>query len=177
MKENHIGSAAVREIQTDIQLLLLIKFKLSFFIQIKFYLPVLISIIIFWNISNIQDIIITRISKTNNFTLIPVKSRYDLKAYQQQSLYFLLAATIRKILKGFFLGGGRENFFLEAISLGKVVPSPKLVINLLRTYEKLSCKGEPYQFSCQQTDTQTDKETNILLLYYKDNFTFEFSII
>ena len=173
MKENHIGSAAVREIQTDIQLLLLIKFKLSFFIQIKFYLPVLISIIIFWNISNVQDIIITRISKTNNFTLIPVKSRYDLKAYQQQSLYFLLAASIRK--KVFFFWGG--DFFLEAISLGKVVPSPKLVINLLRTYEKLSCKGEPYQFSCQQTDTQTDKETNILLLYFKDNFTFEFSII
>ena len=31
-----------------------------------------------------------------------------------------------------------------------VAPSPKIVINLTRTYEKLHCKGEIYRFSGQQ---------------------------
>ena len=45
------------------------------------------------------------------------------------------------ILKRYF-------FFLEVISLGTVVvPSPKIVINLPRTYEELPCKGESYRFS------------------------------
>ena len=51
---------------------------------------------------------------------------------------------------------------LGAISLGMVVvPSLKIVINLPRTYEKLPCKGEPYQFigkrdSSLQRNKQTD---------------------
>ena len=53
-------------------------------------------------------------------------------------------------------GGGRGHagvigvgkFFLGFISLrGDVVHTPKKVINLLSTYEKLHCKEEPYQFS------------------------------
>ncbi len=40
----------------------------------------------------------------------------------------------------------RAAFFLS-ISLGRVVvPSPKIVINRSRTYEKLLCKGEPDLF-------------------------------
>ena len=43
-----------------------------------------------------------------------------------------------------FFGGS----FLAAIYLGIVmVPSPKIVINLPMTYEKLSCKIELYRFS------------------------------
>ena len=38
---------------------------------------------------------------------------------------------------------GKGNFFLDAISLGRlVVPSPKIIINTQRTYEKLPCKIE-----------------------------------
>ena len=45
-----------------------------------------------------------------------------------------------KIIKGAII--------LRAISLGRVaVPSPKIIIKLPRTYEKLHCKGEPYRFS------------------------------
>ena len=37
------------------------------------------------------------------------------------------------------------------------VPSPKIVRNLPRTYEKLHCKGEPYRFSGKQDPlVQTD---------------------
>ena len=41
------------------------------------------------------------------------------------------------------------HFLLGAISLGwVVVPSPKIVINFSRTYEKLNCNGgEPYRSS------------------------------
>ena len=54
-----------------------------------------------------------------------------------------------KKIKKKILGGGKKknlkflgecNFFLGAISLRRVVvPSPKIVINLPRTYEKLPC--------------------------------------
>ena len=38
-------------------------------------------------------------------------------------------------------------FFLGAIFLGSdVVPSPKIVINLPMTYEKVLCKAEPNRF-------------------------------
>ena len=61
-------------------------------------------------------------------------------------------------------------FFLGAISLGRVlVLSPKIVINLSGTYEKLPSKGEPDWFSGQQDPLlQTNRQTNIRLLYYKD---------
>ncbi len=40
------------------------------------------------------------------------------------------------------------DFFLGAISLGRMIKSsPKIVVNLAKTYEKLHCKGEPYRFS------------------------------
>ena len=45
-------------------------------------------------------------------------------------------------------GGGGLIFFLEPISLGNLgVSSPKIVIRLSRTYEKLHCKGEPFRSS------------------------------
>ena len=53
----------------------------------------------------------------------------------------------------FSLRGG--DFFLGAISFGRVVPSHKIVINLPRTYEKPPCKGELYRFSNRQTHKQT----------------------
>ena len=37
--------------------------------------------------------------------------------------------------------------FLGTILGRVVVPSSKIVINLPMTYEKLPCKGKPYQFS------------------------------
>ena len=60
-----------------------------------------------------------------------------------------------------------------AISIGRVVvPSSKIAINLPRTYEKLHNKGEPYRFSGWRDlrYRQTNKQTEILLLYYKDKF-------
>ena len=56
---------------------------------------------------------------------------------------------------------------------GLVVPSFKKIINLPRTYEKLPAKGEPDRFNNQrdswvQTYKHTDKQTDILLRYYKD---------
>ena len=47
------------------------------------------------------------------------------------------------------------------ISLWRImVPCPKLVINLLRTYEKLLCKGEIYQFSGKRDPSvQTERHT------------------
>ena len=52
------------------------------------------------------------------------------------------------------------------INLGRVkVPFRKKVINFLKTYKKLHCEGEPYQFSCQQDPSvQRDKQK------YKDIF-------
>ena len=38
-------------------------------------------------------------------------------------------------------------YFLAISPWRLVISSPKLVINLPRTYEKLHCKGEPYRFS------------------------------
>ena len=54
-----------------------------------------------------------------------------------------------------------------------VVSSSKVAINLPRAYEKLHCEGEPYRFSVWlnpsvHTDRKTDKQTEILLLYYED---------
>ena len=55
--------------------------------------------------------------------------------------------------------------FFRAIHLGRVVvPSPKIVMNLPRTYEKLHCKGEPFwsrdqrNHLVQTTDTHTDTD-------------------
>ena len=49
-----------------------------------------------------------------------------------------------------------DYFFHWVISLGRVVlPSPKIVINLPRTNEKVHCKGETYWFSGWQTYIQT----------------------
>ena len=48
------------------------------------------------------------------------------------------------------LCGGNISIFFDfiVISLGRVVvPSPKIVINLPGTYEKLPCYGEPDRFS------------------------------
>ena len=63
--------------------------------------------------------------------------------------------------------GEGANFILGAIPLWNVVfPSPKIVIKLPRTYEKLPCKGEPNRFSGKRsfgTNKQTDK-TDILIL-------------
>ena len=75
-----------------------------------------------------------------------------------------------KICKVFFLRGSNIFFggedFLGTISFRRmVVHSPKIVINLSWTYEKLPCKGEPYRFSGYQDPLV---QTNILLLYYKD---------
>ena len=56
--------------------------------------------------------------------------------------YVLLEAS-SGTLNVFFI-----NFEVFVISFGRVVvPSPKIVINLPGTYEKLPCKGEPDRFS------------------------------
>ena len=62
-----------------------------------------------------------------------------------------------------------------AISLGKVVvPFPKRVINLPRTYEKLQCKGEQYHSPVSKIllYKQTDMHpvTSIIYLYMISNF-------
>ncbi len=58
----------------------------------------------------------------------------------------------------------KNRFFV--ISLRRVVAlSPKIVIKLPGTYEKLHCKGEPDRLSGQRDPSV---QTNILLLYYKD---------
>ena len=54
-----------------------------------------------------------------------------------------------------------------------VLTSPQIVIILPRTYEKPSCKGEPYRIHIQpepsvQTNKETNRQTDILLHYYKD---------
>ena len=47
--------------------------------------------------------------------------------------------------------------------------SPKIVINLNRTYKKPHCKGEPYKFSRYQNPSLlTDRQIKILLLLYND---------
>ncbi len=62
---------------------------------------------------------------------------------------------------------GVSIIFLGLISLGRVlVLSPKIVINLPRTNEKLHSKGEPDWFSGKQDSfVQTDRHVEILLLY------------
>ena len=49
--------------------------------------------------------------------------------------------------------------------------------NLPRTYKKLPCNGEPYQFSMVHTHRQTDTQTKILLLYYKDHIQHKYNDI
>ena len=50
------------------------------------------------------------------------------------------------------MGGGD---FLETISLERVVvPFPKIVIILPRTYEKLTCKKEQYQLLARSFGTE-----------------------
>ena len=61
------------------------------------------------------------------------------------------------------------DFFLKAISLGSVVvPSPKIIINLPRTYISYSLKknhtGSVVSEILQYTQTE------FLLLYYKDDY-------
>ena len=61
----------------------------------------------------------------------------------------------------FFAGGG---IFLGPISLKRVFSPQKMVINLLRTYEKLSSKGEPYQLSGYRAPlVHTERQRFILL--------------
>ena len=68
----------------------------------------------------------------------------------------------RGALPHFFAGG-------SYIFIGRVVvPFPKIVINLPRTYVKLPCKGEPDQFSgyrdpSVQTHRQTERHPVTLL--------------
>ena len=56
-------------------------------------------------------------------------------------------------------------FFLAILLERVVLPSPKIVINLPRTYAKLPCKEEPYRLSGQrdplvQTERQIDRQTH-----------------
>ena len=73
------------------------------------------------------------------------------------------ASTIYVIIgyapRGHFKGG---NSFLGVISLeSMVVPSPKIVVNL---------PGENHTGSAVQTNRQTEKQTNILFLYFNEIF-------
>ena len=49
------------------------------------------------------------------------------------------------------------SFFKGAVSLVRLVLSPKIVINLTKIHEKLYCKGKPYRL-------RTQRQTDILLL-------------
>ena len=83
--------------------------------------------------------------------------------------FFLVEKEMEKNLWLSFFCGWEVNFFLGAISLGVlVIQTQKIVTNLLRTYEKLRCKGESYRFSGQRdplvhTDRQTDIDPVTLL--------------
>ena len=69
----------------------------------------------------------------------------------------------------FFLGVGvRGDFSWEGDGT-----LTQIVINLFRTYEKLPCKEEPYRPAVSEIlqDIQSDRQTEILLLYYKDCLT------
>ena len=55
---------------------------------------------------------------------------------------------------------GREYFFSSVdLSWRLDIPSPKIVINLSWTYEKIHCKGEPYRF---MRSIATDKKSLLL---------------
>ena len=60
------------------------------------------------------------------------------------------------------------------IYLGRlVVPTPKIVINLSWTYEKLHCNRKPYRFSCKQDPSlHTDTETSsyFYITYFRADF-------
>ena len=63
-------------------------------------------------------------------------------------------------MKGFQNVLGEVFFFLGTISPGRqVVPSPKIVINLPRTYNNIRCKEEPYRFSVYRDPSQHTKIT------------------
>ncbi len=51
-------------------------------------------------------------------------------------------------------------YFLAISQKSVVIPSPKIALNLLRTHEKLHCKGERCRVSAavSGTDTHTDKD-------------------
>ena len=62
----------------------------------------------------------------------------------------------------------RVIFSLVANYLRVVVPSPKIVVNLPRAYEKLHCKGEPAVRKIlwyRQTYIQIQTHSDIFLLY------------
>ena len=86
---------------------------------------------------------------------------FNISSLQATIVSLLLAySVLLKTLQATPLeaSSGMQCFF--SISFGRVVVlSPKIIINLPRTYEKLLCKGEPYRFSGQldpsvQTDSQ-----------------------
>ena len=84
-------------------------------------------------------------------------SDYDVK--QLATLLYLQISVIihyyciSKLAVFFFWGG--------AISLGRMVlPSPKMLINLYRTYEKLPRKGEPYPLNGQRDPAYSNNEIN-----------------
>ena len=59
----------------------------------------------------------------------------------------------------------RKKFRVE-IFWGAVVPSPKIAMNLPRTYAKLHCKGEPYWLKDERDPlVQTERQTEMLLLF------------
>ena len=69
--------------------------------------------------------------------------------------------------------------FLERISFRRVVVlSPKIVIKFPRTYKKLHCKEEPYQFSCYRDPlVMTDRLKSFIILiwvYIKVKFNSKF---
>ena len=61
---------------------------------------------------------------------------------------------------------GGCHFFKGAVSLVRLVLSPKIVINLTKIHEKLYCKGKPYRL-------RTQRQTDILLLLKKDYSMFK----
>ncbi len=69
-------------------------------------------------------------------------------------------------LKDYFVTRIFDNFVVSSKFSMKI---PQIAINLPSSYEKLHCKGIPYQFSGQRDPlVQTERQTDILLLYYKD---------
>ena len=67
------------------------------------------------------------------------------------------------VIKAFFWGGGG----LGEIFLGRmVVPSPKMVKNLPRTYEKLPIKEETFQFSGNKTSSYRQTSCYFIIRIY-----------
>ena len=101
--------------------------------------------------------------KKGIYTYIDVNYELESLLYRGQSskrVYFTLKSALYQI-NIFCRYMGLVGFFV--ISHRRVVLfSPKINFNLPRTYEKLSCKGEPYRFSGRW---EPSVHTNILLLY------------